>query len=115
MAIKGMVREVVPPLGEYINPGLFDLIVILLLKICEHVCSVNRNLWDWLGYKREIEMSEFLKTKAGIAICPHFTWISENIEGLGHSENDVNLTHCTHPGNLEDYEGNCQEKNCPFI
>ncbi len=36
------------------------------------------------------------RTKAGLAICTFFTWTSENIEGLGHTEDDVNLIHCIH-------------------
>lgn len=56
------------------------------------------------------------KTKAGIAICPFFSWQSENIEGCGrHEENDVNLTYCDHIDNPDDYEGNCQEKYCPLV
>lgn len=57
----------------------------------------------------------FQKTRAGVAICPFFTWVSENVEGLGQcEENDVNLVHCTHHNNPEDCEGNCQEKLCPL-
>ncbi len=55
-------------------------------------------------------MSAFRKTKAGVAICPFFTWTGEDV---GDNENDVNLTHCVHPNNKDDCEGNCQEKYCP--
>lgn len=55
------------------------------------------------------------KTKAGIAICPFFIWTSENIEGLGHTDDDVNLTFCTHFKNPDNCEGNCQEELCPLI
>lgn len=58
---------------------------------------------------------KFRKTKSGVAICPFFTWASENIGGYGHSENDVNLVHCSHPNNEDPYEGNCCEKICPLI
>ncbi len=58
----------------------------------------------------------FRRTKAGVAICPFFGWQSENIEGLGRqSENDVNLTFCSHPKNIDDCEGNCQPKTCPLL
>lgn len=57
---------------------------------------------------------KFRQTKSGIAICPFFIWTSENIEKLGHSENDVNLTFCNHPENKNKHEGNCQEDLCPF-
>jgi len=57
----------------------------------------------------------FRQTKSGIAICPFFTWTSENIEGEGHSENDVNLVYCVHPANKDNYEGNCREDTCPII
>jgi hypothetical protein len=62
-------------------------------------------------------MSEFRKTKAGVAICPFFGWTSENIEGLGHTEEDVDLVHCAHPENPahdDDFEGNCRERLCPL-
>lgn len=58
---------------------------------------------------------KFRKTKAGVQVCPFFIWTSENIEGFGHSEDDVNLTYCTHPNHSDDYEGNCQEILCPII
>lgn len=58
---------------------------------------------------------KFCKTKLGVAVCPFFVWTSENIEGEGHTENDVNLTLCCHPKNLGNYEGNCQEKLCPLM
>ncbi len=58
----------------------------------------------------------FRKTKAGVTICPFFTWISENIEGQGLcAENDVNLVYCVHQKNKNKYEGNCQEKLCPLL
>jgi len=60
-------------------------------------------------------MAKYRTTKPGVAICPFFQWTSENIEGLGHSEDDVNLVICCHPDIPTDYEGNCQEKNCPLI
>lgn len=60
-------------------------------------------------------MRKYRKTKAGLAICPYFGWASEDIEGLGQQENDVNLSFCSHPDNKEPYEGNCQERNCPLI
>ena len=60
-------------------------------------------------------MANFRTTKAGVTICPFFTWQSENIEGLGHGEDDVNLTYCTHPDNPDDFEGNCSEKLCPLL
>ena len=60
--------------------------------------------------------NEFRTTKYGVAICPFFGWQSENIERLGQSEEDVNLTNCSHPKNeLGDYEGNCQEEVCPLL
>ena len=59
-------------------------------------------------------MTNFRKTKSSIAICPFFIWTSENIEGLGHSENDVNLTFCQHPENVCGSEGNCQKEYCPL-
>lgn len=57
----------------------------------------------------------YRKTKIGIAICPFFVWTSENIEGLGHTEDDVNLVICNHPDNQDKYEGNCQENVCPLL
>lgn len=57
----------------------------------------------------------FRKTKAGIAICPFLIWTSENIEGEGHTENDVSLAFCSHSENPDNCEGNCQEKICPLI
>ena len=60
-------------------------------------------------------MSEFCKTKHGVAICPFFGWQSENIEGLGHSEDDVDLTFCSHPKNPNDCEGNCNPGDCPLV
>lgn len=68
-----------------------------------------------LGDEIMNKQDNFRKTKAGVAICPFFIWTSENIGDLGHSENDVNLTHCTHPNNPDDYEGNCQSDVCPVI
>lgn len=55
--------------------------------------------------------SRFQKTKAGLGLCPFFTWVSERI-GL---EEDVSLTHCAHSYNPNDCEGNCNEKDCPLI
>ena len=60
-------------------------------------------------------MSNFRKTKSGIAICPFFTWTSEDIGGEGHSENDVNLVHCTNLDNPDLYEGNCSKGKCPLL
>jgi len=60
-------------------------------------------------------MSKYSRTKAGIAICPYFVWQSENVEGRGMRENDVNLTFCNHIKNPNSYEGNCQEKWCPLL
>ncbi len=57
----------------------------------------------------------FCKTKSGLAICPFFTWTSENIEGEGHTENDVNLTFCDHPKNQNEFEGNCNKEDCPAL
>jgi len=57
---------------------------------------------------------KFRKTKSGITICPFFIWQSENIEGEGHAEDDVNLVFCNHPENKDEYEGNCQENLCPL-
>ena len=57
----------------------------------------------------------FRATKSGVQICPFFIWQSENIEGLGHTENDVNLTFCGHPNNPDDHEGNCNKKDCPLM
>ena len=59
-------------------------------------------------------MAQYRKTKAGLAICPYFIWQSENREGVGHNENDVNLTFCNHIKNPNNYEGNCQDENCPL-
>ncbi len=56
---------------------------------------------------------KFRKTKSGVAICPFFIWTSEN-QHESQSENDVNLTFCDHPENLDKCEGNCQEKLCPL-
>lgn len=50
----------------------------------------NSRFSDYSGVKM------IRRTKAGLAICPFFTWTSENIEGLGHTEDDVNLIHCIH-------------------
>ena len=60
---------------------------------------------------------EFQKTKAGLAICPFFSWTSENIgeEDKSPKENDVNLTNCSHPDNPEDSEGNCSATECPLL
>ncbi|HDY87835.1 MAG TPA: hypothetical protein ENH82_06925 [bacterium] len=58
---------------------------------------------------------EFRKTKPGVAICPFFTWMSENIEREGHTENDVSLIHCIHPKNPDLCEGNCQKDMCPLL
>lgn len=60
-------------------------------------------------------MNNIRRTKPGIAICPFFTWTSEDIERTGHNENDVNLTHCTHKANKHDHEGNCCEPDCPLL
>ena len=57
----------------------------------------------------------FRKTKLGVTICPFFLWTSENIEGLGHTEEDINLAYCNHPDNKNTCEGNCQEDLCPII
>ncbi|MGD2065671.1 MAG: hypothetical protein PVI43_00695 [Candidatus Bathyarchaeota archaeon] len=60
----------------------------------------------------------FRKTKAGVTICPFFTWTSENIGEMCKSEShedDVNLTHCTHKDNPDHLEGNCTIKNCPLL
>ena len=57
----------------------------------------------------------FHKTKSKVAICPFFTWTSENIEGEGHTENDVSITFCSHPKNPDDYEGNYQKEQCPLL
>ena len=59
-------------------------------------------------------MNNFRKTKNGIAICPFFSWASENIEGLGHIEEDISLIHCTHLDNPDLNEGNCQKNLCPL-
>ncbi len=62
-------------------------------------------------------MSKFRRTQSGIAICPFFTWNSENIgrpPGFGCTEDDVNLVHCIHPKNLNEFEGNCQPQLCPL-
>lgn len=53
-------------------------------------------------------------TKAGVAICPFFIWQSEDVEKIGHNENDVNLTFCSHPDNKNKFEGNCREEYCPI-
>ena len=58
---------------------------------------------------------KFRRTKSGVTICPFFIWTSENIEGLGHIEEDVNLVFCNHPKNKDEHEGNCQEKLCPLM
>ena len=58
---------------------------------------------------------QFRATKTGVRICPFFIWTSEDVEGLGHQEDDVNLTFCNHAGNKVDTEGNCQEALCPLI
>ena len=60
-------------------------------------------------------MAQYQKTKHGLAICPFFIWQSENVEGRGHIETDVNLTFCNHTKNPKDCEGNCQEEYCPLI
>ena len=57
----------------------------------------------------------FRKTKSGVAICPFYIWTSENIEGEGHTENDVSLVFCGHAKNKEDTEGNCREEICPLL
>ena len=57
----------------------------------------------------------FRKIKSGIAICPFLIWTSENIEGLGHTEEDVNLIFCTHFENPDSYEGNCRKEICPLM
>lgn len=61
-------------------------------------------------------MSKFRKTKHEVAICPFFTWTSENIGEIDKTEkeNDVNLIHCTHLDNPDLHEGNCQENLCPL-
>lgn len=59
-------------------------------------------------------MTKFRKTKHGVAICPFFTWTSEDVERLGQTELDVSLIHCTHPDNPDSHEGNCQGKLCPI-
>lgn len=64
--------------------------------------------------KQEIKMRHFRRTKPGVQICPFFTWTSELREGPP-SENDVNLTHCIHPDNPDDCEGNCFAKACPLM
>jgi len=65
--------------------------------------------------RKEQEMSLYRKTQPGVAICPFFGWASENIEGLGHSEDDVSLTLCLHSRNADKQEGNCREEICPVI
>ena len=59
-------------------------------------------------------MSNYRKTKHGIAICPFFTWTSELREGPP-SETDVNLVFCVHADNKDDVEGNCFEGRCPLL
>lgn len=58
-------------------------------------------------------MAKFRKTKNRIAICPFFTWTSENIRE--HTEKDVSLIHCSHLDNPDLYEGNCQKNLCPLL
>lgn len=60
-------------------------------------------------------MMKYRRTKSGVAICPYFIWQSEDIEKIGHNENDVNLTFCSHSQNENDFEGNCQSDLCPLI
>lgn len=62
-------------------------------------------------------MNIYRHTKPGVAICPFFTWTSENIGDPDKSskENDVNLTHCVHQNNPNRLEGNCCEKLCPLV
>lgn len=62
-----------------------------------------------------MKSGDFRKTRAGAAICPFFTWTSENIEGCGHTEDDVCLTFCDHPKNIDNHEGNCQYCYCPML
>lgn len=57
-------------------------------------------------------MTEYRKTKNGVAICPFFIWQSENIRE--HTEKDVSLVYCNHPDNQDKYEGNCQKNLCPL-
>ena len=61
------------------------------------------------------QMSNFRKTKPGVAICPFFGWTSEGLAPEGHSENDVNLSFCSHSKNEDKYEGNCQKLLCPLL
>jgi len=56
-------------------------------------------------------MSEFQKTKHGMAICPFFTWQSDD----NTNECDIVLTFCIHPDNKDNCEGNCSKERCPLI
>jgi len=71
--------------------------------------------WFFKGVIQIGKRTKFRKTKKGLAICPFFIWTSENIEGLGHSEEDVNLTYCNHSNNSHDFEGNCGVTFCPLL
>ncbi len=62
-----------------------------------------------------ISAGDFRKTDAGVAICPFFTWTSEDIECIGHNEYDVSLTYCSHPNQIDKCEGNCRYKYCPIL
>ena len=62
---------------------------------------------------KENKMSEFRKTKNGVAICPFFIWQGEDIRDQ--AEEDVSLVFCNHPNNQDEYEGNCQENLCPLL
>lgn len=57
--------------------------------------------------------SKFRKTHSRVAICPFFSWTSEDSKEA--SENDVNLIFCNHPDNIDKHEGNCRADICPLL
>ena len=107
-----------PQKGSKISPIVPKIILdgVTLIMDCsqEAVEQWKKQMWG-LSYGSESRNGMYQTTKTGIAICPFFIWQSENVEGLGQRETDVNLTFCTHPANPDSYEGNCNEKNCPLI
>ena len=109
-------KVLLTPFAEVFTEKDAEIAKLKTVERCER-CGSDKIHHGTLDYCREAEtMKGFRTTKHGIAICPYFTWQSENVEGGGwQAENDVNLTFCNHPDNSNDCEGNCTVEFCPLI
>ena len=56
-----------------------------------------------------------IKTETGLPLCSFVVWKSEDCQDVNHDQHDVSLIFCCHPGNIDQFESNCQDKNCPFV